>query len=257
MRGTQTRVYKYGIIFAMDCNNIAENTCAMSLDDVERELRGGNRVLLLVRHAERPHIDNEDPSFGAALGLTDEGARTSREFGRLLRGAADAANGDVQFAASPLRRTVLTAELAAEGMGLAGAKVEEDALIGNSCAYVADAREMWELFRDKLFFEHMYEYMRNGTQRGFAPLTEATDAFERRATSIFRARLGVFATHDVYIAAFLHARGACACLDKETWPRFLDAAAIVVEPSGCRRYALLRSGLSKGICGIAPGKTPC
>ena len=73
MRGTQTRVYKYGIIFAMDCNNIAENTCAMSLDDVERELRGGNRVLLLVRHAERPHIDNEDPSFGAALGLTDEG----------------------------------------------------------------------------------------------------------------------------------------------------------------------------------------
>ena len=229
----------------------------MALDSVAKELAAGNRVLLVVRHAERPRIQNEDPSFGASLGLTEEGERTSREFGRLLRGAAAAAGGSVQFAASPLRRTVLTASLAAEGMGMSGMPLLQDEAIGNACAFVADAHEMWELFRDTRFFEHMAEYMRDGRQRGFAPIEGAADAFERYAMSLFRARLGIFATHDVYIAAFLSARKAHAEFTRENWPCFLDAAAIVEEPSGKRRYALLRSGLSSGICGIAPGETPC
>ncbi|MBE6382852.1 MAG: histidine phosphatase family protein [Lentisphaerae bacterium] len=242
---------------SMDEDSKRVNQTVMAIDDVERELRAGNRVLLAVRHAERPRIQNEDPSFGAALGLTDEGARTSREFGRLLRGAFAAAGGDVQFAASPLRRTVLTAALAAEGMGVPDASILEDEAVGNGCAYVADAHEIWELFRDTLFFEHMCEYMRDGVQRGFAPLAEATAAFEEYMMSIFRAKLGVFTTHDVYIAAFLHGRGVKTDFCKENWPRFLDAAAIVVEPSGHRRYALLRSGLSAGVCGVAPGEKPC
>jgi len=41
----------------------------VNLDDIRRELGEGNRVLLLVRHGERPQIDNEDPTFGAALPL--------------------------------------------------------------------------------------------------------------------------------------------------------------------------------------------
>ena len=229
----------------------------MTLEDVAKELSARYRVLLLVRHAERPRIQNEDPSFGAALGLTDEGARTSREFGRLMRGAFAAAQGDVQFAASPLRRTVLTASLIAEGMGAADAAIGEDEKIGNACAYVADAHEIWELFRDTLFFEHMCEYMRDGVQRGFAPLAEATDEFESYAMSVFRARLGIFTTHDVYVAAYLHGRGVKTDFCKENWPRFLDAAAIIESPSGARRYALLRSGLSSGVCGVAPGEKPC
>ena len=36
----------------------------ITLDDVEGELRRGNRVLLFVRHAERPKIDGDDPTFG-------------------------------------------------------------------------------------------------------------------------------------------------------------------------------------------------
>ncbi len=218
----------------------------ISVEDVRRELSAGSRVLLVVRHAERPRIGFDDKSFGASLPLTDEGARTSRAFGEMLRGASD----DVQFRASPLRRTLMTAELVAEGMGLPGAGVVPDAAIGNGSAFVADELEVWRLFSDGSFFEKMVQYMRAGVQRGFAPLAEAADAFERHAMSCFRARLGVFASHDVYIAAFLHARGVKTDLCKENWPRFLDSAAIVERPNGGRDYAFVRAGLSSLCCGV-------
>ena len=56
----------------------------------------------------------------------------------------------------------------------------------------------------------------------------------------------------LYIAAFLSTRGAYGDRSRDTWPRFLDAAAIVVAPDGSRRYALVRSGLSDGIVGVGP-----
>ena len=61
----------------------------MTLDDVRGELASGCRVLLFVRHAERPKIAYEDKTFGGELPLTANGERMSVEFGRLLAGAAD------------------------------------------------------------------------------------------------------------------------------------------------------------------------
>ena len=75
--------------------------------------------------------------------------------------------------------------------------------------------------------------------------------------SRFTAQVGIFTTHDVFVAAYLHGRGVKTDFCKENWPRFLDAAAIIESPSGARRYALLRSGLSSGVCGVAPGEKPC
>lgn len=213
---------------------------------VREELARGSRVLLLVRHSERPKIGFEDRTFGAELPLTEHGVRLAVDYGRLLRGAAD----DVQFLASPLRRTVMTAERIAEGMGLADAAVPTDAAIGNGSAFIADALEVWRLFRDGSFFERMGEYLERGEQRGFNPLSEAADAYERDALARFTGRLGVFATHDVYVAAFLHARGVKTDFDRENWPRFLDAAAIAVAPDGTRGYALVRAGLSPLACGV-------
>ncbi len=214
--------------------------------DIRAELARGNRVLLLTRHAERPKIDNEDPSFGGDLSLTAEGRRTSLELGRMLAGAAD----DVQFRASPLSRTVLTAKLIAEGMGAENPEIPEDAAIGNGSAFVESERDVWELFRDGRFFGKMEAYLRDGVQTGFAPLAAAADAFEAYATSCWTSRFGVFTTHDVYLAAFLHARGVKTDFVFDNWPRFLDAAAIVVDPNGTRRYGFVRTGLSVHCCGV-------
>ena len=221
----------------------------ITLDDVAAELRAGNRVLLFVRHGERPKMDNNDPTFGEALPLTEEGKRTSVEMGSRLREFA----GDVQFLSSPLRRTVMTAAGIAEGMGLAGAEIPTDILLGNDTFYCADQREVFELFRDGGFFEKVIAYLDTGVQRGFRPIAEATDALEEWATGKFTGKLGIFTTHDVYNVAFLHERRVERDWSTGNWVRFLDAAAIVMEPGGIRKYAFLRTGLSDGIVGVSNG----
>lgn len=212
-----------------------------------REFAGGSRVLLLVRHAERPHIDNEDRTFGGALPLTPAGERMSRDFGAMLREAADSG---VQFRASPLLRTVLTARFVAEGMGLPSAEIPPDEKIGNSCAFVEDPLKIWELFRDHGFFRKMGVYLETGEQYGFVPLAEAADRFEEYVLSLFTGRFGIFTTHDVYIAAYAKGRGMLPKVEVENWPRFMDSAAIVLRPDGTKGYAFVRAGLTDGICGV-------
>ena len=218
----------------------------ITFDDVEAELRCGNRVLLMVRHGERAKIDNEDPTFGEALPLTDEGRRTSLLFGERLKAFA----GETQFLSSPLLRTRQTAAFIAEGMGLGKVEIPTDPRLGNSSFYFADQREVYELFRDGGFFERIFEYLEKGTQRGFRDFREASDDLERWALGAFKAKLGIFATHDLYNAVYLFARNVKRDWTVENWIRFLDAAVIIIEPGGTNRYALLRSGLSTGTVGV-------
>lgn len=219
-----------------------------TIEQVAAAIARGTRVLLLVRHAERPRISNEDRTFGASLPLTAAGERMSRDFGAKLRAAVRGA--DVQFRASPLRRTVMTAERIAEGMGIDPGPIATDARIGNAGAFVASEREMWECFRDTKFFEHMGEYFRDGVQRGFHPLAEATRAYEEYVVSRFSAQVGIFTTHDVFVASFLHGKGVETQFSEANWPRFLDAAGIVFAADGTRRTVFVRAGLSDRICGV-------
>lgn len=221
----------------------------VSLDDIAAELRGGSRVLLFVRHGERPKMDNNDPTFGEALPLTAEGVRTSREMGARLKEFADGA----QFLSSPLLRTVMTATGIAEGMGLPDAEIPTDILLGNDTFYCADQHEVFELFRDGEFFEKVFVYLTTGNQRGFRQITEATDALEEWALGKFTGKLGIFTTHDLYNAAFLHERRVKRDWTIRNWVCFLDSAAIILDPDGTRRYAFLRTGLSTGIVGVPNG----
>ena len=209
----------------------------MNLDEVKNELRQGCRVLLMVRHAERPHIDHEDPTFGAALPITENGRLAAEAYGTRLRAFAQ----DVQFYASPLRRTIMTAEAIARGLGISAPHIPTDDKLGNDSFYFADQPAVFELFRDGSFYEKVFAYLRDGRQTGFADLHAATDALEAWALARFTGRLGIFTTHDLYDGAFLVARGVVPSFTVETWVQFLDAAAIILSPDGSRRYALVRS----------------
>jgi len=218
----------------------------ITLSDLASELRRGTRVALMVRHAERPKMDPDDPSFGDALALTYDGVRTAKKLGALLKEFAD----DVQFAASPLTRTRMTAACIAEGMGLPDAEIPTDDLLGNGSFYYEDASQVLEVFKPSNFFPACFEYFRTAHQRGFRELYAATDDFERWIAARFKGRLFVIATHDLYVAAFLYARKAVGEFTRENWIRFLDGGAILVAPDGTRRYALVRTGLSDGIVGV-------
>ena len=221
----------------------------MTIGDLTRELRAGSRVVLMVRHGERPKMDKNDPSFGDALALTYEGRRTATKLGRLLREFS----ADVQFASSPLTRTRMTAACIAEGMGLESPDIPTDELLGNGSFYYDDPAEVLEVFKTDDFFPACCEYFRTARQRGFRDLYSATDNFEKWIAVRMTRRLFVISTHDLYIAAFLTARGAYS-FTRENWVRFLDGGAIVLRPDGTRRYALVRTNLSTGIVGVHPPK---
>ena len=220
----------------------------LTLTDICRELDGDNRVLLMVRHAERPPIAADDPTFGEALPLTETGRQTAYRFGEILRGHA----GDVQFLASPLLRTVMTARGIADGMGLPDAPIPTAPELGNSSFYFADQREVYELFSKSDFFDEIFGYMAHGTLRGFHEIHDATDRLEEWCLARFTARLGIFATHDLYDGAFLHARGVETHFTRANWLRFLDSAAIIIEPDGSKRYAFVHAGLSDRYTGVKP-----
>jgi broad specificity phosphatase PhoE len=224
-----------------------ESNPEMTREEIAAELRRGTRVILQVRHAERPKMDPDDPTFGDSLPITAEGIRTARAFGESFKEFRD-----VQFYASPLRRTRMTAEEIAAGMGITNPTIPTDALLGNESFYYNDALQVLDVFKPDNFFKASFEYFATGHQRGFNELHEATDALEDWLLTHQTNQLFIATTHDLYIAAFLSARGTIPVFSKENWPRFLDAAAILIDADGARRYALLRSNLSTGICGIGP-----
>jgi|GEM_PF-248643 len=218
----------------------------ITIEELKEEILRGSRVILMVRHAERPKMDPNDPSFGDALELTYDGTRTARKLGEMLAEF----RGNVGFYASPLTRTRMTAACIAEGMGIANPSIPTDDLLGNGSFYYEDASEVLEIFKPNNFFPACFEYFRTGRQRGFRELHQATDEMEKWLFDRFERGLFVVATHDLYVAAFLVARGAVGEFTRENWVRFLDGAAIIVSPDGTRRYALVRTGLSEGIVGV-------
>lgn len=221
-------------------------SASLDFDGVRRELARGNRVLLMVRHAERRKMDVNDPTFGETLPITAEGEETSREFGRRLADCADGA----QFLASPLLRTRMTARRIAEGMGLDPSVVADADPLGNGTPVFADQRAVFEWFRDGRFFDHVFEYFATGRGPGLADLRTGARELERWALSVFTGRFGVFASHDFQIAAWLRGMGAVEVFTRETWLRFLDGGAIVLGADGSVRRALFRAGLSEGVCGV-------
>ena len=205
----------------------------------------GVRCALQVRHAERPRIDPNDPSFGDALALTEEGQRTARLLGEALA----AFKGDVTFGSSPLRRTTMTAELIAAGMGVAGATIPTDGRIGNETFYFADPAEVLDVFKPENFFNACFEYYRVGEMRGFHNLYEASDKLEDWLLERLEKKLFIATTHDCYIAAYLAAKSGMV-FSRDNWPRFLDGGATFVYPDGTKKHVLVRTGFSQGICGV-------
>ena len=223
----------------------------MTIEEVKAEIRKGARAILQVRHAERPKMDPDDPTFGDALHLTREGVRTAKLLGESLAEFA----GDVAFASSPLTRARETADCIAEGMGLSGAPVPTDVKLGNESFFYEDPLRVVKLFKEMEFFNACFTYFREKKLPGLRDIGEAADDCERWLDEHSQGRrLFVVVTHDCYIAAFLNVRGAYGPGSRRDWVRFLDGGVTLVYPDGSRRYALVRAGLSHGICGVRKTK---
>ena len=218
-----------------------------TLEELKEKLRGRARAILQFRHAERPKMDPDDPTFGDALSLTEEGVRTARKLGTFL----SAYRGEATFLSSPLKRTRMTAALIAEGMGYKPLPpIPADELLGNGSFYYDDPAQVLEVFRPENFFRACFEYFQTGEQKGFKNLYSATEALEAWLKARLERKVLIVATHDCYIAAYLAAKNRSWVFSRENWPRFLDGGVTLFHDDGRVEYALLRTGLSAGICGV-------
>ena len=56
----------------------------VNFQDIENALHKGERVVVLMRHAERPPLEKNDPTFGENLGITTKGQLDAKVFGFAL-----------------------------------------------------------------------------------------------------------------------------------------------------------------------------
>ena len=196
----------------------------IDLSFVREALAQGHRVALFMRHSERPAIRADDKDFGRTLGLTPHGIELARAAGRHLAGFRDAS-----FSASPMARCQLTAKHFAEGMGITDAAVADADPLGVRGFYYEDPYAVQDCMRRQGYMAYMLEYLRNGIapySLPIAPATEQTAEWLQRQTT---AQLGVYVSHDIFIASFLTGL-KMRTFSAENWVGFLHGAALVHTP---------------------------
>ena len=218
----------------------------MDLCDVKAALNRGCKVTILIRHAERPPLEEGDATFGASLALTERGWRMARQFGALL--ANTACPKSVAFYASGTFRTVQTA--CGMAMGLDAAKPENSIerkialaeFLGSASPFFGASKERMALIAEGRYRERLNEYFRCGKMRGYRPLGRATGSMEAHLHALHRSggNLVVAVTHDINIAAFLAGCGVVSSFTEEAWPDYLDAAVVIAGPGRKREYGFLR-----------------
>ena len=196
----------------------------VGLEHVRAALERGCRAALFIRHSERPAIRTDDKDFGRFLGLTPRGIDLARAAGAHLAGIADA-----QFFASPMTRCQATARHFAEGMGIPDPTVTDADQLGVRGFFYDDVHAVQEQMRRQGYIAYMLDYLRDGIAPHSRPLAPATGQLADWLRQQTTARLGVFVSHDIFIAAFLTGLNIRTYTAAD-WVGFLHGAALVETP---------------------------
>ncbi len=210
---------------------------------VAAELRNGTHVALLVRHAERPPLPANDPTFGRNLPLTEQGVADATRYGRELGQLT--CRDQMVVSAGGNRRCMETAFHMLAGMGLdmedERYAVLADPYLGGRTYYFGDVTERMALANAENYLGSLNTYFRDGRQKGFNELHVSTALLAGHLLYHYDAPLFIGITHDLNIACFLAGNGTLASFTEESWPRFLDAAVLFIQPDYTTTCRLLRS----------------
>lgn len=214
----------------------------VSFADIGNALDRGNRVILLVRHAERPPLKRDDPTFGKDLPLTERGRKSASDYGFELREATFP--HPISITTADNKRCTQTGLRIARQIQVGSRGVSHADFLGSGSPYFAKTQDRLALAGEGNYRQALNDYFKTGRQRGFNPLAEATDRLEsailgHKVYGLLKPDLEVFVTHDINVAAFLAGRGVVPQFSDATWPWFLDAAVIFVGPNGRCSYGFL------------------
>ena len=219
----------------------------VSFQDIELALGKGDRVAVVVRHAERPPLEKDDPTFGADLPITRTGKIKADTFGFALKEFSGGFEHGIQ--SSKTMRCRMTARVISEAMGgeYTGS-FRLDGILGDKSPFFGNVDDRLALANEGNYRESLNEYFRTGKQRGFADLATATDEFEDYLWSECARHfspLEIYVTHDINVGCFLGGRKVVMRFTDSNWPHYLDAAVAFLGKNGCARYGYLRSWESK------------
>lgn len=197
-------------------------TGAVKLTEVRDWLEEGLKVALYVRHAERPPILPDDPTFGINLPLTEKGRKQALAFGRVLAGTADS----VKLWSSPMLRTRLTVRTIAEGLGLGTGLPVKDAEEISVEQVFSDTHEVHRIMQEVGVFEYQVDYFSKGHAEAATPVAEVTDVMLGWIKKVSTADLNLFGSHDVTVGTVLAGLGLTT-ITIEDWVPFLTGLAMV------------------------------
>ena len=178
-------------------------------------------VALLLRHGERPPITAG--SHGADLALTEAGRHTAEALGAVL------GRRILGLRCSPVRRCRETAEALRRGADRY-LDIVDDRLLGDPGVFVDDAALAWTHWVS-LGHEAVVEHLARTEGHPLPGLTSPARASRRLWVHLAGTLDGsvpglqIFITHDAVLYPAL-VRGLCLPRDRETWPNFLEAAAL-------------------------------
>ena len=152
-------------------------------NDFFASLKSTERMYLLVRHAERPHITAADADYGAHVGLTAAGRERAVALGKMFP-----PEGDAVYYSSPVGRCMDTAKCIAEGRALAGCCGESQ---GTGCApgtslpditplavlghlYVKDYPSYLDVLNER-FYQNICSWIDSDDHPAFYPLHERAE----------------------------------------------------------------------------------
>jgi len=215
----------------------------VGMQDIGVALCRGERVAILMRHAERPPLEKNDPTFGKDLALTPRGREQASLVGFLLSQFCGDATVDVS--SCDTRRCRDTALAIVDQLKWRCHGVTIGHLLGDGSPYFGDVAERLKLADEGEYRLALNEYFKTGAQRGFRPLLESTDRLEEymwaRRDRRGGSQLEIFVTHDINVGCFLAGRKVVTHFEDYNWPGFLDAAVCFLGRNGVARYGYMRT----------------
>lgn len=209
-------------------------------------LKSTERVYLLVRHAERPHITAADADYGAHVGLTDAGRERAVALGKMFP-----PEGDAVYYSSPVGRCMDTAKCIAEGRALAGCCGESQ---GTGCAtvtplavlghlYVKDYPSYLDVLNER-FYQNICSWIDSDDHPAFYPLHERAEEVRKFMLEKGTARFNIFATHDAWVVPTL-VHFCKMHFTPQRWMNYLTGIAFVVNSDGFERVVPV-TGMESG-----------
>ena len=206
-------------------------------------LKSTERVYLLVRHAERPHITAADADYGAHVGLTDAGRERAVALGKMFP-----PEGDAVYYSSPVGRCMDTAKCIAEGRALAGCapgatlpEITPLAVLGH--LYVKDYPSYLDVLNER-FYQNICSWIDSDDHPAFYPLHERAEEVHKFMLEKGTARFNIFATHDAWVVPTL-VHFCKMHFTPQRWMNYLTGIAFVVNSDGFERVVPV-TGMESG-----------